>query len=101
MIKKLHRMGLRSSHMYTAAMASVGLSFCSWVLSKQIEPAGIDRADRWGIFIGQWAPTLMAMGVALRVEETHMTDDEMRKMDSDMEMGSRTSGNSRVHAPAR
>lgn len=66
-----------------------------------LEHAGLDRADRWGIFIGQWAPTLMAMGVALRIEETHMTDDEMRKMDSDMEMGSRTSGSSRVHAPAR
>lgn len=76
MIKKLHQMGIRSSHMYMASMASIGLSFASWVMSKQAEQAGIDRADRWGIFIGEWAPTFMAMGIALRMEETHRDLEE-------------------------
>jgi hypothetical protein len=76
MIKKLHEMGVKSSHMYTAGFASIGLSFGSWLISRNIEHAGLDRADRWGIFIGQWAPTLFALGVALRMEETHRALDE-------------------------
>jgi hypothetical protein len=70
MIKMLHNMGIKSGHLYAAGIASIGLSFGSWVVSKSSEKAGIDRADRWGIFIGQWAPTLFAAGVALRLEET-------------------------------
>ncbi|WP_225878053.1 hypothetical protein [Spongiactinospora rosea] len=71
MIRTLHKMGVRSGAMYTAGIISVGLSFATWLTSRQLEGAGLDRADRWGIFIGEWAPTFVAMGVALRVEETH------------------------------
>ncbi|TMR96748.1 hypothetical protein [Nonomuraea basaltis] len=71
MIKKLHQMGLRSSHMYTAGALSIAVSFGTWFLSRNVERAGLDRADRWGIFIGEWAPTCFALGVALRMEETH------------------------------
>lgn len=71
MIHALHKMGVKSTLMYTAGFASIGLSIASWVASKNMEPAGIDRADRWGIFVGQWAPTFFALGVALRMEETH------------------------------
>ncbi|MEO3885501.1 hypothetical protein [Nonomuraea sp. B5E05] len=71
MIKKLHHMGFKSGHMYTAGMASIAISFTAWFMSKKMEAAGIDRADRWGIFIGEWAPSFFALGVALRIEETH------------------------------
>lgn len=70
MIRKLHKMGIRSGHMYLAGLASIVLSFAAWLTSKQTERAGLDRADRWGIFIGQWAPSLFALGVGLAVEET-------------------------------
>ncbi|QKW40660.1 hypothetical protein HUT06_25610 [Actinomadura sp. NAK00032] len=63
-------MGIRSNFMYTAGIISVGLSFASWAASKQLEDAGLERADRWGIFVGEWAPTFFAMGIALRMEET-------------------------------
>lgn len=76
MIKKLHQMGVRSSHMYAAGLASVGLAFSSWLISRNTESAGLGRADRWGIFVGEWAPTLFAMGVALRLEETHRDLEE-------------------------
>jgi hypothetical protein len=33
------------------------------------ERADTDRADRWGLFVGEWAPTFFALGVALRIEE--------------------------------
>lgn len=71
MIEMLHKRGLRSGTMYALGLASIGFSFASWLLSKRFEAAGIDRADRWGLFIGEWAPTFFAMGVALRIEETH------------------------------
>ncbi|MGY5036092.1 hypothetical protein ACWC9U_35870 [Streptomyces sp. 900116325] len=64
-IKKLHEAGLTSEHAYTAAFASIGLSITSWVVSLKAEARGIGRADRWGIFIGEWAPTFFALGIAL------------------------------------
>ncbi|MEU7001770.1 hypothetical protein [Nonomuraea sp. NPDC046570] len=83
MISKLHDMGVTSKAMYTAGLASIGLSFASWLISKNLESTGVDRADRWGIFIGQWAPTCFAMGVALRIEEF----EEAERMEA--ETGSR------------
>lgn len=66
MIKMLHDKGLRSEHAYTAAFASIGLSIFTWAASLNAEPgAGIARADRWGIFIGEWAPTFFGLGLAL------------------------------------
>ncbi len=64
-IKKLHDAGMRSEYAYWAAFASIGGSFMSWLASNKAEDAGIDRADRWGIFVGQWAPTFFGLGLAL------------------------------------
>ncbi|WP_433500432.1 hypothetical protein ACQP1K_09145 [Sphaerimonospora sp. CA-214678] len=90
MIKMLHQMGLRSNMMYGGGFISIGASIASWFISKQYENAGTDRADRWGLFIGEWAPTFFALGVALRMEELseemghempefHEEDAEMRR----------------------
>ena len=68
-VQKLHEAGLRSEHAYCAAVASIGISFLSWAVSVKGEKAGMDRADRWGIFVGQWAPTFFALGCAMRMEE--------------------------------
>ncbi|WP_432584527.1 hypothetical protein ABVG11_00420 [Streptomyces sp. HD1123-B1] len=66
MIKKLHDMGMRSEHAYTAAVASIGLSMMTWATSLRVEPGvGLDRADRWGIYVGEWAPTFFGLGLAL------------------------------------
>ncbi|MGK5694205.1 hypothetical protein ACSNOJ_15095 [Streptomyces sp. URMC 128] len=65
-IKKMHEMGVRSEHAYMAAMASVGLSVAAWVGSLKLEPGvNVARADRWGIFVGEWAPTFFGLGLAL------------------------------------
>lgn len=67
-IKKMHEMGIRSEHAYMAGMASVGLSFVTWAVSLVGEPgthADLARADRWGIFVGEWAPTFFGLGLAL------------------------------------
>ena len=65
----LRRVGISSSMLYTAGLASIGLSIASWFTSRNLESKGIARADRWGIFVGQWAPTFFALGNAMRLEE--------------------------------
>ena len=69
MIKLMRKAGITSPMLYTAGFVSIGLSMVSWWTSRNIESAGIDRADRWGIFVGQWVPTFVALGNAMRLEE--------------------------------
>ncbi|MEV1285922.1 hypothetical protein [Micromonospora sp. NPDC049679] len=69
MLQMLHEKGLRAEHCYAAGIASIGAAFVSWMLSQRMESNGIARADRWGIFIGEWAPTFIALGNGLRTYE--------------------------------
>ncbi|MER6464344.1 hypothetical protein AB0D30_17295 [Streptomyces sp. NPDC048409] len=62
-VQKLHDAGVTSEHAYMAATASIGLSLVSWLTSSRTED--LERADRWGIFVGEWAPTFFALGLAL------------------------------------
>ncbi|MET9437853.1 hypothetical protein [Streptomyces sp. NPDC006551] len=65
-IQMLHQKGVRSEHAYMAAFVSIGLSIATWATSLNAEPgAGVARADRWGIFVGEWAPTFFGLGLAL------------------------------------
>jgi hypothetical protein len=68
-VKQLHEIGMRSQHAYVAGAASIGLAILAWATSMRTEHAGLDRADRWGIFVGEWAPTFIALGNALRSYE--------------------------------
>lgn len=68
-VKMLHDKGLRAEHCYTAAFVSIGLSVLAWTGSMQAEAAGVSRADRWGIFVGEWAPTFFGLGLALSTYE--------------------------------
>ncbi|QLH19389.1 hypothetical protein [Streptomyces sp. Rer75] len=90
MIKKLHDIGHRSEHAYTAAVASIGLSVLTWTASLRAEPGkGLDRADRWGILVGEWAPTFFGLGLALShyeqeegtlLEKAHANGERQRQM---------------------
>jgi hypothetical protein len=42
----------------------------------------VDRADRWGIFVGEWAPTFFALATAMRIEE-HMAEEGKREAAED------------------
>ncbi|MFD0556597.1 hypothetical protein FB566_1841 [Stackebrandtia endophytica] len=66
-VAKLADMGVRPGHAYTAAFISIGLSVASWTLSRK--SSSRPQADRWGLFIGQWAPTFLALGIALEKEK--------------------------------
>ncbi|AXK37499.1 hypothetical protein DVA86_20295 [Streptomyces armeniacus] len=62
----MHEMGVRSEHAYTAAFASIGLTVAAWMTSLKAESGtGLARADRWGLFVGEWAPTFFGVGLAL------------------------------------
>jgi hypothetical protein len=67
-IKALSDAGFKSEYAYIGAFVSIGLSLVAWAASQSVTK---DKAqsDRWGIFVGHWAPTFMALGVALRLEE--------------------------------
>ncbi|MCD0483668.1 hypothetical protein [Streptacidiphilus sp. ASG 303] len=69
LVKKLHDSGIRAEHAYTAGFASIVLSVISWRASMSVEKKGEERADRWGIFVGEWAPTFFALGLALSTYE--------------------------------
>ncbi len=67
-VTTLSRAGFRSEWAYAAGFASIGLSFVSHYASRA-RSRNKAQADRWGIFVGHWAPTFMALGVVLRLEE--------------------------------
>ena len=70
MLRLMRTIGFNSATMYLAAFASIFLSIGVWFLQR-----GDDRshAERLGIFVGLWAPTLMIMGRSM--EEAERSDD--------------------------
>lgn len=73
MIKQLHQMGVRSDHAYIGGFTSIALTWLAWTASRMRKSHDRSQSDRWGIFVAHWAPTMFAIGVALRQEEQ---DDE-------------------------
>jgi hypothetical protein len=69
MIKVLRSLGLTSDVAYLAAVASIGASVAAWFSSRTMEDAPGEKADRWGIYVGLWAPTFMALGNAIKIDE--------------------------------
>ena len=68
-VSVLHNLGIRSEYAYAAGVASIGLSYASYFISRSKSGDSKAQSDRWGIFIGHWAPTFFALGVALKLEE--------------------------------
>jgi hypothetical protein len=69
MIPMLQKFGVTSGVAYLAGVASIGASIAAWTLSRNHENAPGEKADRWGIYVGLWAPTFMALGNAIKLEE--------------------------------
>jgi hypothetical protein len=62
MMKQLRAVGFSPSIAYAAGFLSVGASIAIWNLSKGKDDA---HAERFGIFVGLWAPTFFAIGNGL------------------------------------
>jgi hypothetical protein len=69
MISTLQKLGVRSEYAYAAGCASIGLSALTWAIDLG-KSKSKPQADRWGLFVGEWAPTFFAIGIALKLEET-------------------------------
>ena len=63
MIRTLRKVGLKSDFLYGAALASIVASIGAWATSRSKEDASAAKAERWGIFVGLWAPTIMILGL--------------------------------------
>jgi hypothetical protein len=59
MLRKLTTLGFSSDLMYAAGFASVAASIAIWNAKKGKDEA---HAERFGIFVGLWAPTFFAIG---------------------------------------
>lgn len=59
MIEQARSYGLNAKTLYIASAVSVLLSILAWLFQK-----GDDRAsaERFGIFVGLWAPTVLMLG---------------------------------------
>ncbi len=68
-IREAHALGFRSNHAYALGFASIGLSLLAWLASRLKRSDDKAQSDRWGIFVGHWAPTFFAIGLALKTEE--------------------------------
>jgi hypothetical protein len=68
-VKYLSSVGFKSDYAYIGAFVSIGLSLLGWLFSRGNKKHDKAQSDRWGIFIGHWAPTFMALGIALSIEE--------------------------------
>ena len=58
MIQLIKRLGLTQDLMYILGFASVGASIAIWNAKKGSDEA---HAERFGIFVGLWAPTFFAL----------------------------------------
>ncbi|PVZ94898.1 hypothetical protein DDQ50_11375 [Amnibacterium flavum] len=65
----LSDIGFTSNVAFVGGFVSIIASLVTWLASrgKKDDKA---QSDRWGIFIGHWAPTFFALGIALKLEES-------------------------------
>lgn len=66
MIRLLRSIGISSSTSYLLGFASVAASIAIWNSKKGDDTA---HAERFGIFVGLWAPTFFAIGNGLDAAE--------------------------------
>lgn len=67
MIKTIRGLGISSDVAYVAGFASILFSILAWAAARSADDKG--SAQRWGIFVGLWAPTFLQLGNAIKVEE--------------------------------
>ena len=65
MLTTIRNAGIRPQYCYAAGLASIALSYGSYFTSRNKTGDSKAQSDRWGIFVGHWAPTFMSVGLAL------------------------------------
>lgn len=67
LVSRLRTLGITSDVLHLAALASIGGSILTWRAAKSSGDAA--HAERFGIFIGLWAPTFFALADAVGTQE--------------------------------
>jgi len=67
LVKTLRSSGISSDVLHIAALASIGGSILTWRAAKSKGDRA--HAERFGIFIGLWAPTFFALADAVKQQE--------------------------------
>jgi hypothetical protein len=67
--RRIHRMGLRSSHVHAVSVASVGLCIGLWMRAKTVDQDERGNAERRALFVGLWPPTIWLIGDSLARQE--------------------------------
>lgn len=57
-VQRIRELGLNSTTIYLSSFASIALSIAVWLLRRSDDRS---NAERFGIFVGLWAPTLMTL----------------------------------------
>jgi hypothetical protein len=68
LVQKLRSVGITSDVLQLAALASIAGSILTWRAAKTSGDAA--HAERFGIFIGLWAPAFFALADAVGTVET-------------------------------
>ncbi len=68
LVRQMHRLGINSNVLQILGFASIFASIGAWRTAK--ESGDAPRAERFGIFIGLWAPTFFALASDVAVHES-------------------------------
>lgn len=67
LVNRLRSLGISSDVLHLAALGSIAGSILAWRAAKSSGDAA--HAERFGIFIGLWAPTFFALADAVGTRE--------------------------------
>jgi hypothetical protein len=65
----LYAAGLRTEHLQTLSLATVGLCVGLWIRAKTVDQDERGNAERRALFVGLWPPTIWLIGDSLRHHE--------------------------------
>jgi hypothetical protein len=65
----LYAAGLRTGHLQTLSLATVGLCVGLWIRAKTVDQDERGNAERRALFVGLWPPTIWLIGDSLRHHE--------------------------------
>lgn len=68
-VRLLHRVGVRRTHLHLSSLAAIGLCVTLWVRAKTVDQEQRGNAERRALFVGLWPPTLWLIGESLRKTE--------------------------------
>lgn len=65
-VRLLHQIGMRSSHLHLLSVGAVGLCIGLWIRAKTVDQVERGNAERRALFVGLWPPMLWLIGDSLR-----------------------------------